>query len=59
MIYDLAHEFRELDVRRVAAAVTVAELREWRRYFDARSAPDKGWIRDGDQAAAMSAFYYG
>ena len=59
MIYDLAHEFRVLDVRRFAAALTYAELVEWARYLHARRQPDQQWIRDPARSAAMSAMLYG
>jgi hypothetical protein len=50
----------EVDVRRLAAAITYAELVAWACYLRARNAPaERPWIRDADQIEAMAVMAYG
>ena len=47
-------------MRRLAAAITYAELVAWARYLAARNAPDeRPWLRDADQIEAAVAMIYG
>ena len=49
----------EIDVRRLVAAITYAELLAWARYLHARNEPARPWIRDADQIEQMAALIYG
>ena len=49
----------ELDVRRLVAAITYADLPAWARYLHARNAPPRPWIRDADQIEQMASVIYG
>ena len=49
----------EVDVRRLVAAITYAELLAWARYLHARAEPDRPWLRDPDQIEKAAAMRYG
>jgi len=49
----------EVDVRRLVAAITYAELLAWARYLHARAEPARPWVRDADEIEKMAAVRYG
>lgn len=49
----------EIDVRRLVAAITYADLLLWARYLQARNAPARPWLRDPAQIEQMAALIYG
>ena len=46
-------------MRRLVAAITYAELVAWARYFHARNAPARPWLRDAEQIEQIAALIYG
>lgn len=49
----------EIDVRRLVAAITYAELLAWARYFHARNEPARPWLRDPAEIEKAAALRYG
>lgn len=58
-MHDLAHEFREVDVRAMSERITPRALFDWIAYFRARANPNRNMLRDPDEIEKMAAMLYG